>query len=180
VSILVLVGAVSYQFYPNFLSRLFMYLSIWWAGVELARCYVAAGQIRLRDIAFPVFLISTCALLQLYSVLFWSGTRALGAHPYLELRHLIFSIAVIVLAFLWRQLNWYGFYSLFGLFIRLAPISYGIYISHVLIYSLLWSFFGKQGGGIWLCGFLVTIGFAYLLELKFYPAVVAMFSKPTH
>jgi peptidoglycan/LPS O-acetylase OafA/YrhL len=58
-------------------------------------------------------------------------------HPVLEFRHAVFAFVALVLAMAWQCFDWRGFKPVFGAFEIVAPISYGLYVLHFPIITLL-------------------------------------------
>jgi len=136
-NVLVLLGAVLaafvYAFWPQFLPRLLMYFGIWWAGVMLADAYMR-GQLReARTYLYPMAAVGAIAIATGIPVLLDyldSNSILLGRHPFLEFRHAAFALFSLGAAWAWHRARWVGFDALFKPFLRLAPISYAIYIMH--------------------------------------------------
>ena len=169
------VSAALYVVEPNFLTRLCMYLGIWWSGVYLAQCYLRNDLDRPMAIAKPLLTLVLIAVAMLVNVLV---QRAQGAHitfgyyPVLELRHTLFAVVALVSAWLWRRSHWVLFDTLIKPFVVLAPISYVVYISHYHLFTSA-TYFAFVGNAFveWLMYFAVTLGVSYLIELQIYPRV---------
>ena len=150
VLLLTSISSIIYYFEPEFLSRLFMYFSIWWAGVILADTYLKKSDIRLIDIRWPVVILFTVCSINLFSCyMFFQSEEAIsiGVHPILELRHHLFALFVVIAAVIWKHQKWYAFDFIFKPFLPLASISYVIYI-------------------------LMLIVFSYIIEKKVYPLIL--------
>jgi peptidoglycan/LPS O-acetylase OafA/YrhL len=64
---------------------------------------------------------------------------AIGVYPMLEIRHFLSAILFIIIALIWKKLNWLG-YNYFSFFEKIAPFSYGLYVLHlplILIFGTL-------------------------------------------
>lgn len=168
-----LVAAAIYAVYPTFLPRLLMYMSIWWVGVHLSNLYLKHGLISLSDIAKPALaLVGIMSILALDAFFFWKSGERLSPslHPLREVRHFVFAIIFLIAAVKWQQLQWKGFDFLFKPFLILAPISYGIYITHWnLMREATYLDFIANPLVRWFAYLAVVIVFSYLIELKFYP-----------
>lgn len=126
-------GFAVHWFLPSQLTLFLMYYPIWWAGVELAREYIDAGEVTLRRQLLPLALVAAMAGLWVLPVV--AAKQAgqalvMWQHPVIELRHFITAVFILVCAQAWNRARWRGFYTLLGPFERLAPISYGLYIVH--------------------------------------------------
>jgi peptidoglycan/LPS O-acetylase OafA/YrhL len=135
VNILVLVAAASYVIYPFMVNRLAMYFAIWWMGVRFAETYIKGNQFSIRSIMpYACVLLGITAILAFNLYIHFEYTKIysypLVAYPFIELRHFVFALMVMFGAIIWKNLNWFGFNALFGVFKYLAPCSYVIYISH--------------------------------------------------
>lgn len=174
VNILVLVAAASYVIYPFMLNRLAMYFAIWWIGVRFADTYIKGEQYSMRSImpyAYVLLGITTILAFNLY--IHYDYTKIysypLVAYPFIELRHFVFAIMVMFGAIIWKNLKWFGFNTLFGIFKYLAPCSYVIYISHhyLVVEATYLHFIGNTilEYGLYIA---LMIVFSYLLEVVVY------------
>jgi len=174
VNILVLVAAASYVIYPFMVNRLAMYFAIWWIGVRFAETYIKGEQFSIRSImpyAYVLFGITAILALNLYIHFDYTKIYSypLVAYPFIELRHFVFAIMVMFGAIIWKNLNWYGFNALFGVFKYLAPCSYVIYISHhyLVVEATYLHFIGNTIIEYSLYIVLMIV-FSYLLEVVVY------------
>ena len=176
---LVLLGAVgaalAYQWSPTFVPRLLMYASIWWCGVMLADAYRAPGGLRAKALIEPLLAMLAICVIQWWAVVQarHAGTySSIGVHPALELRHHAFAIMAVLCALAWRAIGWRGFDRLLSPFLKVAPVSYALYISHhfFVVEPPHWAWLKQSWFGpvvlvlaLWL--------FAHVVELRLYPAV---------
>lgn len=174
VNILVLVAAASYVIYPFMVNRLAMYFAIWWIGVRFAESYIKGEQFSIRSIfPYAYVLLGISAILAFNLYIHFDYTKIysypLVAYPFIELRHFVFAIMVMFGAIIWKNLNWYGFNALFGVFKHLAPCSYVIYISHhyLVVEATYLHFIGNTivEYGLYI---VLMIIFSYLLEVVVY------------
>ena len=130
-----IVAAISYVYFPNFITRLLMYLIIWWAGVQLSDLFIDQALTLKRAILLTLGVpIITCVLfLSVAEHKISGGNLTLGFHPFLEFRHLASAVVMITIELFWHRTRWRGFNTIFKPFLWLAPISYVIYISHIHI-----------------------------------------------
>lgn len=126
-----IIAALSYIVYPNFINRELMYLIIWWIGADMAKTYLATNSITFKSILnqLAVLALVTC-ILALNVKIHYTPSVTIGMSPFLELRHFIFAFLAISGAIIWQKIKWFGFDQTVGLFTFIAPISFGIYISH--------------------------------------------------
>jgi len=135
VTVLTIIAALSYMVYPFIVNRLAMYFAIWWTGVHFADIYLKKEEFTFKAIMPQLVLLgSISAILALNLKLNFEYTKIytypLVAYPFVELRHFIFAIMVLVGAIVWRKLNWIAFDIFLTPFKFLASCSYVIYISH--------------------------------------------------
>ena len=124
------IAAATYVLYPNFINRELMYLIIWWAGADMALLYLNKQNLNLLTMKVPLIALVMVSIILIINVRVHNHDVSIGYSPLLELRHFVFAIMTILLAVLWKKLSWAGFRLTFGLFEKIAPISFGIYISH--------------------------------------------------
>lgn len=172
-------AAITYLFYPNFLNRELFYFVIWWSGVVLARVYVLNNEIKLinlKNLFVSLFIIIIILTLNVF-LNYKGGT--VGLSPILELRHFIFSFVIILVALGWYKFKWIGFDYTIGIFKRVAPISFGLYISHYFLISNA-SYLNAiiLNKNIKLIIYIINcILFSYLIERLFYPFVSKCFFR---
>lgn len=173
-----IVGALTYIYYPNFLNRELMYLTIWWMGVEMSMLYLKGQPLSFQTLK-SLFLVLTCiaVILTFPIVNQWATLKVnlgvvLGKHPILEWRHFVFTIGITGVALLWKKLKWIGFQYTFAPFQAIASISFVLYISHYFLITQAHYLdsFGWPYGLQLLIYFGVCLGFSFVLERKIYPA----------
>mgnify|MGYP003337455502 CR=1 FL=1 len=167
--------AIVYAWLPNPISRLFMYLSIWWIGVHAATTLRARGKVRLVDLALPLLCVFGTALPGLFTTARWlQNERGLspGLHPILEVRHCLSAIAVVLTAFAWRGSGWWGFSHIVAPFAVLAPISFSLYAIHYRSIAQA-SYLSFLGNPLMETIFYstVTLAFCCFSELVLYPKI---------
>ena len=138
VYIISILCALSYMFYPFFLNRILMYLSIWWLGADLAKVYITGKPISFGSMKTGLTAIFICTIILSFNASInqynWSARLntpvSLGISPWLEVRHFAFAFIALVISIVWKKLKWAGFKYTLGPFKALAKISFGIYISY--------------------------------------------------
>lgn len=133
VGILAVLGGITYVLIPNPLSRLFMYFSIWWIGVEAAESLRGKGAVSAPDLVRPVaYAAAAAAPIVLLCIQAWrsTGLIAAGTHPFLEARHFASAILLLSIAFAWQRLRWAGFAWTIGPFAIVTPISFSLFLVH--------------------------------------------------
>ena len=147
-----------------------MYLVIWWVGADMARLYLQKQDINLRALFIPLTALSIVILILIINVMVHNHHILTGVYPFLELRHFVFALITVIAAVIWKKLNWRGFNYTLGLFEHIAPISFGIYISHWFLItdaSYLNSMITNPVLRI-CCYALICVLFAYIIERIIY------------
>lgn len=124
------ISTLTYIFFPNFLNRELMYLIIWWTGVDLAYIYNEQQEITLKALKKPLLFLGINSILLMFNVVINYKGAKIGVSPFLELRHFIFALLVVIASLIWQRKRWIGFNNTFGHFKHIAPISFVLYISH--------------------------------------------------
>lgn len=127
-----------YLFFPDFGSRLFLYLLIWWTGVIFAELYISGQNISIKNMKEHLVALTICLCVLLVNLKLnrENGlSKGIGISPWLEIRHFSFAICISITAILWKNKKWLGFTYFIGPFKKLAPISFVIYISHYFLVS---------------------------------------------
>ncbi|MFN8250913.1 MAG: acyltransferase [Ferruginibacter sp.] len=174
VNIITITAAATYIIYPFMINRLVMYFAIWWIGVRFADMYLRNEVISLRAVLpYAGVLVAITVLLSLNLYIHFSYTKIytypLVAYPFVELRHFVFAVMVLLGAVAWKQLHWFGFNLLFDIFKYLAPSSYVIYISHhYLVVDATYLSFINNKVIEYSIYIIVMIAFSYLLEVVVY------------
>jgi peptidoglycan/LPS O-acetylase OafA/YrhL len=175
-----LLSALTYVVYPNFINRELMYLVIWWSGVVIARLYADERGVQLvRLLPVLVVLAIISIVLGLYAHMTYAG-KGVGISPVLEVRHFTFSILALLFALGWKKINWFMFETLLGVFTRLAPVSFGIYISHYFLVTRATYLDGVlPASPIFssLAYFTVCVGFSYLIERVIYVRINSAYRR---
>lgn len=165
-----IIAAVSYIFYPFFINRIFLYIIIWWIGVEFARVYKAKGVIRFKDLLLPfsILLLDTI-ILRVALTLNHKNVTDIFAYPIVEYENLSSACLLVVFAMIWYKFRWFLFDYTVGLFKPLANVSFGIYISHwFLVSTATYLDFISNDLIRFFCYLLVCIVFSYLIERVVY------------
>ena len=170
-----LVAGAVYTFWPAMPVRIVAYLGIWWCGAMLADAW-AAGTVRRWATWWPPLgaMGAATALRALDVALARAAGEDLlfGRHPFHEFRHFFFALVALVVAYAWSRLSWRGFDALTRPFLVVAPISYGLYITHAFLLD--------QASYLdvipvraleFLAYVAVTLVTCWLLELVLYPAL---------
>ncbi|CAN5417082.1 acyltransferase [soil metagenome] len=108
------------------------YFVLWWAGVALAREWRDNGTLTLRGQSLSLLSIGAVACLFFGEALCSPRPWTMGTHPFLELRHLVFGLALIFLAVgSWRW-KWHRtFGKSLAPLASLGAISYSLYVLHM-------------------------------------------------
>lgn len=176
-----LIAAITYSYYPNFINRELMYLSIWWFGVDIAKLYLNRETIDFKNLKTPFYFLTSISVVLLINILtkevikFPEFLSKISSYPWLELRHFVFTLIVISFSLIWKKLDWIGFKYTFGPFAKIAPISFCIYISHwFLVYNAKYLWFIENKTFRTICYLMICVIFSYLVERVFYPKIYKM------
>lgn len=159
-------GFLTYFIWPNQLSLVLEYFIIWWWGVELAVIWIETKSFDLTRMKF-IFL-SFVIMIGLLAFQQWKydGAFNMSFHPFIEIRHFIYAMALLCMGLLWRKFHYVGYDYFIKPFIYFAPISYGIYVFH---YPLMMKYNLELFSNLYIqyiVGFVVTLLLAYLVEVK--------------
>ncbi|MEA5511066.1 acyltransferase [Crocosphaera sp. UHCC 0190] len=160
-----------YIIYPNPISLYLAYFIIWWCGLEAAEVYIRTKRFTFRTIKPILICLFLMSIISFTPVMFVSQIR-LGYYPFLNFRHFFIAFIAIVIGLIWYQYKLRYFDTTFGLFIKVAPISYGLYIFHYPILTQL--NLSPYLPNIWLDYLLKIIlifGLSYLVEIKLQPII---------
>ncbi len=169
-----LAGAV-YIVWPAMPVRIVAYLGIWWCGVMLAEAWLKGEAARWSAWWPPLAAMLAATALRAIDVAIdgAQGVKLLfGQHPFHEFRHFFFALVALSVACAWQRLRWRGFDALTRPFLVVAPISYGLYITHafMLDQATYLDFIPVQALEF-LAYVGVTLVTCWLVELVIYPAV---------
>lgn len=178
VYLLSVASSILYIYYPNFFFRELMYFAIWWTGVDIAKLYINHKEINFKNIKLMLFSLFIICLVLLFNVFKQGEIKnviipgATGEYPWLEFRHFLFTILIISFAVIWKKMKWIGFDIIFKPFAAIAPISFGIYISHwFLVFNTSYISFIDNRSIRLTVSLLICVLFSYFLELKLVPFI---------
>ncbi len=130
VLVLSVLGFISFYFFPNKISITLEYFFIWWTGVELARSWLDTGKVSVPALKYIFTGFAIMIGLLLLQVVFYQGVLDNQDHPIIELRHYTYAILIVTAGLIWKKYNFIFSHYFIKFFIKLAPISYGIYVFH--------------------------------------------------
>lgn len=174
VNVLTITAAATYVIYPFTLNRFVMYFAIWWIGARFADTYMNNEKFTIRSVmSYASVLFAITFILGVNLYLNFSYTQVydypLVAFPFIEFRHFIFSILVMFGSIVWKNLKWFGFNLVFGIFKYIAPCSYVIYISHqYLVVDATYLNFISNKVLEYSLYIILMIIFSYILEVVVY------------
>jgi peptidoglycan/LPS O-acetylase OafA/YrhL len=183
ISCLGVLAALCYFYNPVWLARLAFYFPIWWCGCLLARSYIETGGgisahaffAATRPVFVCVLALAVSAMLRREHLDF-SGS--IGAHPFLEFRHLLSALVIVSLGYLWMLSGWIGFNTVLRPFAHLAPISYGLYIVHFPIISALNECRNAMGDLLFPVAIVILpIAVAYVIEVLIFPRLSRLLGR---
>lgn len=168
VAAIALAGFVAFIWQPGFAARVALLFCVWWLGVEMARLYLAHGQVRLRSL-LPGIGIALAAAIGLLGNALWinrTTPTSFGRYPWIEPRIVCVALTLTLIGVLWHRLQFRGGRSALRAFALIAPISYGLYVLHLPALALreLGGFFASTAGTTLLVALSVLL--AYLVEIR--------------
>jgi peptidoglycan/LPS O-acetylase OafA/YrhL len=166
-------GTFGYLLFPNQICTFAMYFAIWWAGVEIAREVSARQAVTWRQGPLVVAMVILAAAwsIPLLKARSLGHSVGFGDPPFLELRHILAAIAIVVVSVIWNQLNWAGFRYIFGWAAFLAPVSYAVYLVHSpVLLAIAHSNIGSPAVKL-LATLAITALLAIPMELLLQPAI---------
>lgn len=176
--LILFICTLSYSAYiavPNRAALVISYFIIWWAGVEAAAVYTKYAKFTYRNMRHVLFSLIGMAVISVIPVLGAEQIK-LGYYPFLMLRHFLDAYIWIVIGIFWYQNGLKNFDNIFGIFSKLAPFSYSLYI---LQYPLItkWNI-SNYISELWivcLIKIVVIFGLSYLIDIKLQPIVNRLF-----
>ena len=172
--IISIVGFLGYQIIPNQICLFAGYFFIWWTGVELAREYMLNGKVSFtgqRTTLFGLLLMAFLWGVPVMMKLIEHQALQLGLDPVLQFRH-HFVALLFVVSGLWMWQSSFGIFTWIMLpFIRLARISFAIYVTHEPLLNVIHHFAGSWPQ--WLCALtalplLLLLGWILEVRMQFY------------
>ena len=175
-----IVSALVYLYYPMFLPRLLMYMSIWWLGVMLSNKHINQEPISFPSLAMPlsgVFMVFLICGFGVYRASLEGVLPGPGVHPLLEMRDHFSALVIVLIAVFWRATGWVLFDKTVRPFLFFAPISYVVYISHYyFLVGANYFVFMNNKALEFAAAMLALMAFAYVVELIIYPRMLKIFS----
>lgn len=173
--LILIFSACSYIYYlssPNHFILLCSYFVIWWSGLELGLVYLSYRRLPLKQIKPILISLFLMSILAAFPVFFSAEEIQLGVYPFLVFRHYFIALNFTLLGIVWCKNNWLYFDKILGVFSRIAPISYSLYLIHypILIRWNLTSYIPN----FWLesaLKFALIIGLSYLIDVKLQPSI---------
>lgn len=153
-------------FYISFASQIFIFIMIWWLGVDIASLYLSNKKISFYNLKYQIITIVSCMIF-----------LKLMHHNY-NLQYLAMSLFILFVGIIWSKLKWVYFDKTIGLFLPFSVISYAVYISHwFLVSSASYLDFIQIDIIRYVLYFLVCFAFSYLVEKVIYPRLNILFMR---
>ncbi|NDV69274.1 acyltransferase [Dysgonomonas sp. 25] len=163
--------------YPIFLNRFFIFLVLWWSGVEIAKLYTANKKITFITMLKPLSVILICTIVMNFILRtdFDNTYRGVFTPSYNGLKY---GLMVLCGGIIWHYFKWRFFNQTIGVFKYFANISYGIYISHWFLVSHA-SYLNFIDNSIirYSLYILICFAFSYLIERVIYVRLNKYFMK---
>ncbi|CAM3786801.1 acyltransferase [Mucilaginibacter galii] len=158
-----------YLLFPNHILLVFAHFILWWTGLELAEYFFGDRTLK-RCKTLIIYYVLFIALLAVNWWFNYSSTKVLdlGSYPFLPLRQFCFAF-ICLLSVIYLTKATKILVSRLDIFIKVAPISYSIYILHFPILIQLHipvPFFIEIPLKL-----LLLIGSSYLIEVIWQPKI---------
>jgi len=165
---------------PNEPCLFLIYFPIWWAGVELSKCYSAKIRPTLVNQKHSVIaLASGFAYFGCWSLL--DAKRhiglSLGLHPVLEARHFLAALVILLGACLLSASGRKRFFAVLRPLALVAPISYAMYVFHIPLVIQAHYLDGILGQAAVLAYAAILLLAAFLAEIPF-QKLINMLAQP--
>ncbi|MEM7035532.1 MAG: acyltransferase [Bacteroidota bacterium] len=170
VGAMAVIGFGTFWLWPNQISLFVGYFILWWSGLEMAREFLEKGTVTFKGQLPTLLLVALGTMLwAIPAYLHYrnGGAVNISVHPFVEFRHFASVFVVLLLGIAWYRVGFKGFDLIFGIFTRLAPISYALYIVHLPI--IRFATRTRPTGSLWLDLLWiipVTFGISWLIERK--------------
>lgn len=165
------VALINYMIIPNQIALWLSYFIIWWSGVEASAIWMSQRKYTWKNMSPIIFSLLFMTALILVPVLNTEKIQ-FGYYPFVCFRHFAIAVIAIGVGLLWYKNKLKHFDQLFGIFAKIAPISYGLYIFHYPILEQL----NLQAviPNVFLdyvIKLALILGLSYLVEIKLQPLV---------
>ncbi|MGK7940204.1 MAG: acyltransferase family protein [Crocosphaera sp.] len=171
VFIISFISYVIYIIYPNAIALYLGYFIIWWCGVEAAEIYARTQRFSFRTIKPILICLFFMSMISFIPVIL-TNTIQLGYYPFLNFRHFASAFLAILGGLIWYLYKLRYFNNILGIFNKIAPISYGLYIFHYPILTQLK--LSNYIPNIWFnysLKILLILGISYVVEIKLQPII---------
>ncbi len=179
--IISLVSMISYIIFPNHASLVFGYFIIWFSGYEAAHVYFRDKTFTFKNIFNILWMNgSILAIILVYNFTksFWVnyGIEAIPVNKLII--HFGTTVLVLGTGLIWWKMKLIGFDLLLGIFTKMAPISYALYVFHFPILAQ-WDLYQYVDYNIntvniiWinLVRLIALVGLSYWAEIKLQPII---------
>ena len=175
-----IVAWMTYLALPNHISLVLSYLIIWWSGLECAVIFVQEKNFTITNLKhvltslFIMLVVSFIPVAKAISNGFSEYDHRANQilFPIVTFRHFLFAFFVVCFGLLWWKFNLILFDKSIGIFRKISPISYGIYILHFPVFaSLNIDYLSDSLLLIILIKTLIVMFLSYLLEIKIQPII---------
>jgi len=166
------IGLITYKIFYNQISLFLMYYYIWFSG---AYSYFIFKTFSGRNRYISILIVGYLCIIAIYTYLFIFNEQIshLVDHPVLEVRHYLASSVLLLFAII-VFLKLYNIFESNLIYLKVrnffayfAPISFGIYVIHYPIKSLLLEFELYAWLKLVLV-FLISILLSYIIEIKIF------------
>jgi peptidoglycan/LPS O-acetylase OafA/YrhL len=159
-----------YWIYPNQISLILTYFTIWWSGIELADLYFHKEKFNIVNLKPILIILGGLSVISFIPV-FRAESIQFGLYPFLIFRHFFVSLLFVFLVWIVIHFKLDKHNNIIAPFSKISPISYGLYIFHfpLLIQFQGFPFVSPFFNEVFKALLLLVL--AFLVEIKFQPIV---------
>jgi peptidoglycan/LPS O-acetylase OafA/YrhL len=162
---------INYMIVPNQIALWLAYFVVWWSGVEAATIWIEQKKYTWKNMSPIIFSLLFMTALIAVPVLTAEKIK-FGYYPFVCLRHFGAAVIAVIIGLVWYKNKFKNFDKILGIFVIIAPISYGLYIFHYPILEqlklrpIISNIFLE-----YVIKFALILGLSYLVEVKLQPLV---------
>jgi peptidoglycan/LPS O-acetylase OafA/YrhL len=159
-----------YWMFPNQLSLILTYFSIWWSGIELADLYIHKKELNFSRLKPILLILASLSLVSFIPVLYAEEIR-LGFYPFLIFRHFTFALLSVFTIWLVIKFKMDKYNHMIAPFAKIAPVSYGLYIFHFPLLVQFQGFTFVPDILDELLKIIILVTLVFIVEVKLQPMV---------
>jgi peptidoglycan/LPS O-acetylase OafA/YrhL len=172
-----------FTFIPSHLFLVINFFLLWWTGYHCAEIYYVHKDFKLKNMVHPLICLCIMTLIIGVPVLkqrFIDNLSIAEINQEYPLTNYLYNyieaILLLLCGWAWWKIKLFKFNFLFGLFSKIAPISYAIYVIHFPVIQLQIPVVGN----IYLLlviKIILILAISYFLEIVFQPWIIQLYKK---